>query len=103
MVPMTVADVFHLRSDPFRLAGAAAALRSLAADLDATARALRDGNAGLGALLDDLDVPTLCGPGTLTFFPHDDTDLDGIHAALRAAGDLRQAVAEDLGCTCNSP
>jgi hypothetical protein len=102
MVPMTVPDVFWLRADPSRLAGAAAALRSLAEDLDAAAGALRDGKAGLGSLLDGLDVPTVCGSGTLTFFPHDATDVAGIGAALRAAADMRHAVARDLGCTCDA-
>jgi hypothetical protein len=102
MVPMTVPDVFELRADPSRLAGAAAALHALAESLEATARAVHAGKAGLGTLLDDVDVPSMCDPGTLTFFPHDEADAAGIGAAVRAAVHLRHALARDLGCVCRS-
>jgi hypothetical protein len=102
MVPMTVPDVFELRADPSRLAGAAAALRTLADSLEASAGAVREGKAGLGMLLDRLDVPCVCDPGTLTFFPHDEADVAGIGAAVRAAVHIRQALARDLGCVCRA-
>jgi hypothetical protein len=103
MVPMTVPDVFELRADPARLAGAAAALRALAASLEAGAGALGHGRAGLDRLLDRVEVPSLYGAGTLTFFPHDEADFAGIDNALRAAVRLRHALARELGCTCARP
>jgi len=101
--PLTVDDVWTLRGDPARLDGAAAALRSLAAELDAAARMLRRGQAGLGQMLDRLDVPAVWQPGTVTFFPHDDADVAAIAAAVRAAETIRAAVEHDLKALRRSP
>jgi hypothetical protein len=94
--PVTVDDVWTLRGDPARLDDAAAALRSLAAEFDAAARLLRRGQAGLGQMLDRLDVPVMWRPGAVTFFPHDDADVAAIGAAMRAAEAIRAAVEHEL-------
>jgi hypothetical protein len=90
--PFTVTDLFDLPGDPARLTGAATALRSLAARMEDAAGLLQRGQAGLGQMLDRLDVPSMSGPGTLTFFPHDARDVVKVTAALRAAGQIRTAV-----------
>src|SRR4051794_36787958 len=69
--PFTVTDLFDLPGDPAQLTGAAVVLRALASRLDDAAGLLRRGQAGLGLVLDRLDVPSLSGPGTLTFYPYD--------------------------------
>ncbi len=94
--PFTVIDLFDLRCNPARLTGAAATLRALAARLDDAAGLLSRGQAGLGEMLDRLDVPSLSGPGTLTFYPHDAGDVARVLAALQAAAQIRAAVLAQL-------
>jgi len=94
--PLTVEDVWQLRIDSARLADAAEALRRLATEFDAAAGLLQHGQAALGRLLDRLDVPSLCGVDTITFFPHDDADVSAIQTAIRAAREVRAAVAGEL-------
>jgi hypothetical protein len=110
--PFTVTDVFDLRvfcrggdpggdpdCDPARLAGTATALRALAARLDDAAGLLRRGQAALGEMLERLDVPSVAGhggPGTLTFYPYDATDVARVLAALQAAAQIRGAVLQEL-------
>ena len=81
--PITVDDLFDLR--PF------------AARLDDAAGLLRRGQAGLGQILDRIDVPSLSGPGTLTFYPYNAGDVARVAAALAAAAHIRAAVLAGLG------
>jgi len=77
--PFTVTDLFDLRcGHPARL--------------DDAAGLLRRGQEGLGQLLDRLDVPSVSGPGTLTFYPYDAGDVIRVQAALDAATQIRAAV-----------
>jgi hypothetical protein len=103
--PFTVTDLFDLRvfdrggdpdGEPARLTGAATALRALAARLDDAAARLSHGQAALGEMLERLDVPSMSGPGTLTFYPFDAGDVLKVTAALRAAAQIRAAVL--AGC-----
>jgi len=98
--PFTVTDLFDLHCgpdcDPARLTGTATALRALAARLDAAAGLLRRGQDGLGQVLDRLDVPSMSGPGTLTFYPFDASDVTRVLAALDAAAQIRAAVLARL-------
>jgi hypothetical protein len=80
--PITVNDLFDLR--PF------------AARLDDAVGLLRRGQAGLGQILDRLDVPSLSGPGTLTFYPYNAGDVARVAAALEAAAHIRAAVLAGL-------
>jgi hypothetical protein len=94
--PFTVTDLFDLPGDPAQLTGAAVVLRALASRLDDAAGLLRRGQAGLGLVLDRLDVPSLSGPGTLTFYPYDAGDVVRVQAALDAAAQIRAAVLAGL-------
>jgi hypothetical protein len=103
--PFTVTDLFDLRScvragdppaDPARLTATATALRALAARLDDVAGVLSRGQAGLGEMLERLDVPSLSGPGTLTFYPFDAADVAKVATALQAAAQIRAAVLAKL-------
>lgn len=98
--PFTVTDLFDLRfgpgCDPAQLTEAATALRALAFRLDDAAGLLSRGQAGLGLVLDRLDVPSLSGPGTLTFYPYDAGDVTRVLAALDAATQIRAAVLARL-------
>jgi hypothetical protein len=76
--PFTVTDLFDLPR------------------LDDAAGLVRRGRAGLDQVLDRLDVPSLSGPGTLTFFPYDAGDVVRVTAALRAAAQIRAAVLAGL-------
>ena len=89
-------DVWRLRGDPTRLAGAAAALRDLAAEFDALAGALRRGQAGLGQVLERLEVPAVWERGRVTFFPHDQHDVAAVEAAMHCATAIHAAVADEL-------
>jgi hypothetical protein len=81
--PITVNDLFDLR--PF------------AVRLDDALGLLRRGQAGLGQILDRLDVPSVSGPGTLTFYPYNAGDVARVAAALEAAAHIRAAVVSCLG------
>ncbi len=96
MEPFTVHDVWHLRGDPARLASAAEALRDLAEELDAAAGLLRRGQAGLGQVLERLDVPAVYERGRVTFFPHDEEDVAAVETAVRCACAIHAAVAREL-------
>jgi hypothetical protein len=90
--PLTVHDVWRLRGDPARLSGAAAALRHLAAELDAAAGLLRRGQEGLGQVLERLDVPAVYAHGSVTFYPHDEHDVAAVRAAVRCAAAIHAAL-----------
>lgn len=96
MEPLTVRDVWQLCGDPARLASAAETLRGLAADLDAAAGLLRRGQAGLGQVLERLEVPAVYECGNVTFFPHDAGDVAAVESAIRCATAIHAAVAREL-------
>jgi hypothetical protein len=96
--PFTVTDLFDLPGDPARLTGAASALRVLAARLEDAARLLSRGQVSLGEILERLDVPSLSGPGTLTFYPFDAGDVLKVTAALQAAAQIRATVLVARDC-----
>ena len=85
--PFTVIDLFDLPGDPARLTGTATALRLLAARIEDAAGLLQRGQA---------DVPSMSGPGTLTFYPYDERDVAKVTAALQAAGQIRTAVEQSF-------
>ena len=94
--PFTVTDLFDLPGDPARLTGTATALRLLAARIEDAAGLLQRGQTGLGQMFDRLDVPSMSGPGTLTFYPYDARDVAKVTAALQAAGQIRTAVEQSV-------